>query len=66
LRAWVSRLIAEGLDPETPAALAENVSLAAARRRLAPIARLPDIAEADPPDGPCLLLYGRALAGREP
>jgi uroporphyrin-III C-methyltransferase/precorrin-2 dehydrogenase/sirohydrochlorin ferrochelatase len=65
LRAWVARLIAEGLDPDTPAALAESVSLASARRRLAPIARLPDIAAADPPEGPCLLLYGRALAGSE-
>jgi uroporphyrin-III C-methyltransferase/precorrin-2 dehydrogenase/sirohydrochlorin ferrochelatase len=61
----VARLLAEGLDPETPGALMENVSLPEARRRVGPIARLPEIAAADPPAGPCLLLYGRALAGVE-
>jgi uroporphyrin-III C-methyltransferase/precorrin-2 dehydrogenase/sirohydrochlorin ferrochelatase len=60
-----ARLLAEGLDPETPAALMENVGLPEARRRLGPIARLPEIVAAEPPAGPCLLLYGRALAGVE-
>jgi uroporphyrin-III C-methyltransferase / precorrin-2 dehydrogenase / sirohydrochlorin ferrochelatase len=65
LPALAARLLAEGLDPETPAALMENVGLPEARQRLGPIARLPEIVAAEPPAGPCLLLYGRALAGVE-
>ncbi len=63
LPALVARLLAEGLDPTTPAAMMENVSLGAARRIVAPIAGLPDAVAAAAPSGPCLLLYGRALEG---
>jgi uroporphyrin-III C-methyltransferase/precorrin-2 dehydrogenase/sirohydrochlorin ferrochelatase len=65
LPALVVKLLAEGLDPTTPAAMMENVGLADARRRVAPIAGLPASLAADPPAGPALLLYGRALAGLE-
>jgi uroporphyrin-III C-methyltransferase/precorrin-2 dehydrogenase/sirohydrochlorin ferrochelatase len=61
----VARLLAEGLDPNTPAAMMENVSLPGARRLVAPIAGLAEIVAAEPPAGPCLLLYGHALAGVE-
>ncbi len=58
-----ARLIAEGLDGDTPAVVVENVSLAGSRRFAAPIRLLPErVAEARP-TGPCLLIYGRALAG---
>jgi uroporphyrin-III C-methyltransferase/precorrin-2 dehydrogenase/sirohydrochlorin ferrochelatase len=61
----VARLLAEGLDPNTPAAMMENVGLPGARRLVAPIAGLAEIVATEPPAGPCLLLYGRALAGVE-
>ena len=66
LPALVARLIAEGLDPATPAAMMENVSL----RGRAPPCRADRTAAAissppTPPAGPCLLLYGRALAELE-
>jgi uroporphyrin-III C-methyltransferase/precorrin-2 dehydrogenase/sirohydrochlorin ferrochelatase len=61
LPALVARLLAEGLDPATPAAMLENVGLSGARRIVAPIASLPGRVAAAPPSGPALLLYGRAL-----
>jgi uroporphyrin-III C-methyltransferase/precorrin-2 dehydrogenase/sirohydrochlorin ferrochelatase len=61
LPALVARLIEEGLDPATPAAMMENVSLPGARRHVAPIAELPALVAGQAPSGPSLLLYGRAL-----
>ena len=58
----VARLLAEGLDPTTPAVMMENVALARERRFVAEIARMPEVVAAEPPAGPRLLLYGRALA----
>ena len=43
----------------------ENVSLPGARAWSRRSARLAEIVAAEPPAGPCLLLYGRALAGVE-
>jgi len=59
----VAHLIAEGLDPETPAVMMENVSLENARRLAATIAELPIAVAAWGMAGPSLLLYGRALEG---
>jgi uroporphyrin-III C-methyltransferase/precorrin-2 dehydrogenase/sirohydrochlorin ferrochelatase len=66
LPALVDRLIEEGLDPNTPAAMMENVSLPGARRHAAPISALPALVAAEALAGPSLLLYGRALAKGEP
>jgi uroporphyrin-III C-methyltransferase / precorrin-2 dehydrogenase / sirohydrochlorin ferrochelatase len=61
LSALVARLIAEGLDPTTPAAMIENVSLAGERRFIGPLETMPARVAAGQPTGPCVLLYGQAL-----
>jgi len=61
----VARLIAEGLDPMTPAAMIENASLSDERRFEGALAQMPALVAAAAPSGPCLLLYGRAL-GKSP
>jgi uroporphyrin-III C-methyltransferase/precorrin-2 dehydrogenase/sirohydrochlorin ferrochelatase len=61
LPALVTRLLAEGLDPATPAILMENVSAETENQLAAPIAELPARVAAAPPAGPAILLYGRAL-----
>ena len=61
LPALVQRLIAEGLDPKTPAAMVENASLPHERRFVAPIAEMPDLIAREAPSGPCMLLYGQTL-----
>jgi uroporphyrin-III C-methyltransferase / precorrin-2 dehydrogenase / sirohydrochlorin ferrochelatase len=61
LPALVERLLAEGLDPATPAAMVENASLPEERRFIAPIAEMPDVIAREAPIGPCMLLYGQTL-----
>jgi uroporphyrin-III C-methyltransferase / precorrin-2 dehydrogenase / sirohydrochlorin ferrochelatase len=61
LPALVERLLAEGLDPQTPAVMIENASLPQERRFAADIAGLPALIAAEAPTGPCMLLYGRTL-----
>jgi uroporphyrin-III C-methyltransferase / precorrin-2 dehydrogenase / sirohydrochlorin ferrochelatase len=58
----VQRLIAEGLDPSTPAIVVENASLIDVCRLGGALADMPEKVAAAAPSGPCLLLYGRALA----
>ncbi len=65
LKDVVRRLIAEGLDPATPAFYLANVSLADAVRIAAPIVDLPARVSERNPEGPGLILYGRALGARE-
>jgi uroporphyrin-III C-methyltransferase / precorrin-2 dehydrogenase / sirohydrochlorin ferrochelatase len=61
LPALVGRLIAEGLDPATPAAMIENASMADERRIEGALSAMPALVAAAAPSGPCLLLYGHAL-----
>lgn len=62
LPALVERLLAEGLDPRTPAVMIENASLPEERRLVAPLFEMPAVVAEAAPTGPCLLLYGRTLA----
>jgi uroporphyrin-III C-methyltransferase/precorrin-2 dehydrogenase/sirohydrochlorin ferrochelatase len=57
----VERLIAEGLDPKTPAVMVENASRTDERRLAGALEDMPAKVAAAAPAGPCLLLYGRAL-----
>ena len=66
LPALVDRLIEEGLDPDTPAVMMENVSLPTARRHAATISELPALFAGKASSGRSLLLYGRALGKGEP
>jgi uroporphyrin-III C-methyltransferase/precorrin-2 dehydrogenase/sirohydrochlorin ferrochelatase len=61
LPALVERLLAEGLDPLTPAVMVENASLQEERRFAAAIAAMPALVAAGAPAGPCMLLYGQTL-----
>ena len=61
LPALARRLLAEGLDPATPAVMIENASLPEERRFVAPLAEMPALIAAAAPTGPCMLLYGRTL-----
>jgi uroporphyrin-III C-methyltransferase / precorrin-2 dehydrogenase / sirohydrochlorin ferrochelatase len=61
LPALAQRLLAEGLDPTTPAVMIENASLSEERRFFASLADMPATIAAAAPTGPCLLLYGRTL-----
>jgi uroporphyrin-III C-methyltransferase / precorrin-2 dehydrogenase / sirohydrochlorin ferrochelatase len=61
LPALTRRLLAEGLDPATPAVMIENASLLEERRFFAPIGAMPAAIAAAAPTGPCMLLYGRTL-----
>ena len=61
LPALVARLLSEGLDPKTPAAMVENASLPQARRIIGAIADMPALIAAIAPSGPCMLLYGRTI-----
>ena len=65
VRAFVERLLAEGLDPTTPAVYMENVGRPDGRRIAAPLAALADAVERGAGEGPALILYGRALAATE-
>ena len=61
LPALAQRLLAEGLDPRTPAVMVENASLPEERRFVAPLLEMPALVAKAAPTGPCLLLYGRTL-----
>jgi uroporphyrin-III C-methyltransferase / precorrin-2 dehydrogenase / sirohydrochlorin ferrochelatase len=61
LPALVARLLAEGLDPLTPAAMVENASLPHEHRLIGTISRMPDLVAHAAPTGPCMLLYGQTL-----
>ncbi len=61
LPALVDRLIAEGLDPATPAVMVENASLPQMRRFACAMQDMPALIAREAPKGPCLLLYGRTL-----
>jgi uroporphyrin-III C-methyltransferase / precorrin-2 dehydrogenase / sirohydrochlorin ferrochelatase len=61
LPALVERLLAEGLDPLTPAVMVENASLPGERRFTAGIAAMPALVADAAPTGPCMLLYGQTL-----
>jgi uroporphyrin-III C-methyltransferase / precorrin-2 dehydrogenase / sirohydrochlorin ferrochelatase len=58
---FVARLLAEGLDPQTPAAAVENASRRGERRLVAPIADLPRLTSQARMTGPCLILIGGPL-----
>jgi uroporphyrin-III C-methyltransferase len=62
--ALAERLIARGLSPDTPALLAENVGLPQARTLRDSVAGLADRLAARPELGPCIILYGAALAAK--
>ncbi len=59
----VARLLAEGLDPHTPAIVVERATWPDERRIIGSIAELPEKIAAANPAGPCLVLIGAALAG---
>jgi uroporphyrin-III C-methyltransferase/precorrin-2 dehydrogenase/sirohydrochlorin ferrochelatase len=61
LPALAQRLLAEGLDPRTPAVMIENVSLPQERHFVGAIGQMPALVAANTPTGPCMLLFGRTL-----
>lgn len=61
LEALSQRLLAQGIDPFTPAVLVERATCVDERRILGTIADLPAKAAAAAPSGPCLVLIGRAF-----
>jgi uroporphyrin-III C-methyltransferase / precorrin-2 dehydrogenase / sirohydrochlorin ferrochelatase len=61
LEALSQRLLAQGIDPLTPAVLVERATCANERRIFGTIADLPAKAAAAAPSGPCLVLIGRAF-----
>jgi uroporphyrin-III C-methyltransferase len=63
--ALVERLVACGLDPATPALLAENVGTGDQRLRRDTAAGLAAFLADGPALGPCVIVYGRALGGAE-
>lgn len=56
-----ARLLAQGIDPETPAILVERATLPDERRIIGTIETLPGKVADLNPDGPCLILFGPAL-----
>ena len=61
LPALVTRLIAEGIDPQTPAAVVERATWPDERQFFAPLADLPAMIAAAAPKGPCLVVIGAVL-----
>ncbi len=61
LEALSQRLLAQGIDPFTPAVLVERATCADERSIFGTIADLPAKAAAAAPSGPCLVLIGRAF-----
>jgi uroporphyrin-III C-methyltransferase/precorrin-2 dehydrogenase/sirohydrochlorin ferrochelatase len=59
----VERLLAEGLDPQTPAIVVERATWPDERRIAGRVVDLPDRVAQAKPAGPCLVLIGAALAG---
>ncbi|WP_051955516.1 siroheme synthase CysG [Beijerinckia mobilis] len=66
LPALAARLLAEGIDPATPAVLIERATQTGERSIHGTIATLPTAAAAMAPDGPCLMLIGSAFAAHAP
>jgi uroporphyrin-III C-methyltransferase/precorrin-2 dehydrogenase/sirohydrochlorin ferrochelatase len=66
LPALVERLLAEGLDPQTPGIVVERATWPDERRMSGAIVDLPGIVAQARPSGPCLVLMGAALAQRAP
>lgn len=62
LAALVARLLAAGLDPETPSALVERATLPEERVLRAPIAHLAESVRVAGVTGPALVIIGQALA----
>ena len=62
LPALVTRLLDEGLAPDTPAALVENASRPDEQCLLSTVRELPEAAAKMAPNGPCVVLIGRALS----
>ena len=61
LPALVARLLAEGIDPATPAAVVERATWPDERRFFAPLNQLPAMIAQAAPKGPCLVLIGAVL-----
>lgn len=61
LQALSQRLLAQGIDPFTPAVLVERATCVDERRIFGTIADLPTKAAAAAPTGPCLVLIGHAF-----
>ena len=61
LEALSQRLLAEGIDPFTPAILVERATCSDERRIFGTIADLPAKAATAAPSGPCLVLIGHAF-----
>ena len=57
----VARLLAEGLDPATPAAMVERATREDERVLYAAISELPGVVEAAKPRGPCLVVIGMVV-----
>jgi uroporphyrin-III C-methyltransferase/precorrin-2 dehydrogenase/sirohydrochlorin ferrochelatase len=70
LRELADRAIAEGLDPATPAVAVASATRANEVTVAAPVAQIARALQATAPDGPVLVIIGRAmasaLAGRHP
>jgi uroporphyrin-III C-methyltransferase len=60
--ALVAELVARGLPPDTPALLAESVGAPEAALVRETVATLADRLSREKPAGPCVILYGAALA----
>lgn len=61
LSALATRLLAEGMDPSTPAILVERASWADETRMRGTIATLPALVADLNPSGPCLVLIGASM-----
>jgi uroporphyrin-III C-methyltransferase/precorrin-2 dehydrogenase/sirohydrochlorin ferrochelatase len=59
----VERLLAEGLDPQTPGIVVERATWPDERRIIGHLVDLPGKVAQAKPAGPCLVLIGAALAG---
>ena len=66
LPALVARLLGEGIDPATPAAVVERATWPDERRYFATLAALPDVIADAAPKGPCLVIIGAVLSDYRP
>ena len=60
--ALVQKVLDAGLSPQTPAILVERATCADQRNIVATLETIAERAATAAPTGPCLLLYGAALA----
>jgi uroporphyrin-III C-methyltransferase len=60
--ALAERLIAQGLPPDTPAAVVESLGAGAPQVLRGALAEIARALAAARPEGPCVILYGAALA----